>query len=255
MRAAHAYVQSGKRWVVDIDLEKFFDRVNHDLLMSKVAYRVKDERVLKLVRRYLEAGVMAVGLTTQHTRGTPQGGPISPLLSNSLLDALDRELERRGHSFCRYADDCNVSVASKVAAGHAMVEITKFLKERLTLDVKRAKSGWERKFLGYSFTSQQQAKLKIAASSVKRLRATVRECCHVGRGRRITTTVNEINLKLRGWKSYFRLPEVKGVLEELDGWIRRKLRGLHWRQWQRSAARGRLRPMGAVPGGMRARAT
>jgi len=241
VQAAQAYIQSGKRVVVDIDLEKFFDRVNHDILMSKVAYRVKDERALKLIRRYLEAGMMQDGLTTQRTVGTPQGGPLSPLLSNILLDTLDRELERRGHSFCRYADDCNIYVASCAAAEHAMHSLTKFLKEELQLDVNCAKSAcarpWERKFLGYSFTHHKQAKLKIASESVQRLRKTVRECCRVGRGRRLTTTINELNLKLRGWMSYFRLTEVKGVLEALDGWIRRKLRCLLWRQWKRPFAR------------------
>jgi len=241
VKAAQVYIQSGKRYVVDIDLEKFFDRVNHDILMSKVAYRVRDERVLKLIRRYLEAGTMQDGLTTQRTVGTPQGGPLSPLLSNILLDRLDRELKQRGYSFCRYADDCNLYVASQAAAQHAMHSMTRFLQEELKLEINRAKSAcarpWERKFLGYSFTPHQRTKLKIAAESLKRLRETVRECCRVGRGRRITTTINELNLKLRGWMSYFRKTEVKGVLDELDGWIRRKLRCLLWRQWKRPFAR------------------
>lgn len=241
VQAAQAHIRSGKRFVVDIDLEKFFDRVNHDVLMSKVVRRITDKRVLKLIRRYLEAGTMQDGLTTQRTVGTPQGGPLSPLLSNILLDTLDRELKQRGHSFCRYADDCNIYVASYAAAEHAMRSLTRFLKEELKLDVNRAKSAcarpWERQFLGYSFTQHKQAKLKIANESLKRLAQTVRECCRIGRGRRITTTINELNLKLRGWVSYFRYTEVKGVLEELDGWIRRKLRCLLWRQWKRSTTR------------------
>lgn len=243
VQAAQVFIHSGKRFVVDMDLEKFFDRVNHDILMSKVAHRVKDERVLKLTRRYLEAGLMQNGVTTKRPLGTPQGGPLSPLLSNILLDRLDRELKRRGHSFCRYADDCNVYVASQAAAEHAMESLTQFLKEELKLDVNRAKSAcarpWERKFLGYSFTHHKKSRLKIAAQSLKRLHDTVRECCRIGRGRRLTTTINELNLKLRGWMSYFRLTEVKGVLEELDGWIRRKLRCLLWRQWKRPFARAK----------------
>jgi RNA-directed DNA polymerase len=243
VKAAQGYIRSGKRFVVDMDIEKFFDRVNHDILMSKVSYRVTDERVLKLIRRYLEAGMMRDGLTRQRTVGTPQGGPLSPLLSNILLDTLDRELTRRGHCFCRYADDCNIYVASQAAAEHALHSLTKFLKEQLKLEVNRVKSAcarsWERKFLGYSFTRHKQAKLKIAATSLKRLHETVRECCRIGRGRRLTTTINELNLKLRGWMSYFRKTEVKGVLDELDGWIRRKLRCLLWQQWKRPFTRAK----------------
>jgi RNA-directed DNA polymerase len=243
VKAAQAYIHAGKRYVVDMDLEKFFDRVNHDIVMSKVAYRVKDERVLQLIRRYLESGIMQEGVVTQRSEGTPQGGPLSPLLSNILLDTLDRELTKRGHMFCRYADDCNIYVASKAAAEHAMHSLTKFLKEALRLEVNRDKSAcarpWERKFLGYSFTHHTKAKLKIAPESVQRLRESVRECCRRGRGRRLTSTINDLNQKLRGWMSYFRLTEVKGVLEELDGWIRRKLRCLLWRQWKRSFTRAK----------------
>lgn len=241
VQAAQAHIQSGKRWVIDIDMEKFFDRVNHDILMSKVAHRIKDERVLKLIRRYLEAGMMQEGLVKVRREGTPQGGPLSPLLSNILLDDLDRELTKRGHRFCRYADDCNIYVASKAAAEHAMTKVTAFLTKRLRLKVNRDKSAcawvWERKFLGYSVTQHKEVRLKIASESVQRLQAAIRECCRVGRGRRLTMTIEELNLKLRGWISYFRYTEVKGVLEELDGWIRRKLRCLLWRQWKRSATR------------------
>jgi len=243
VRAAQRYVRAGKRWVVDLDLEKFFDRVNHDILMSRVARKVKDARVLKLIRRYLEAGVMQEGLRRPRTEGTPQGGPLSPLLSNILLNDLDRELERRGHSFCRYADDCNVYVRSRVAAEHAMTQITQFLQERLKLRVNADKSAcarpWERKFLGYSLTSHREAKLKIAAESLKRLHQKMREHLRMGRGRSLARTIGELNPLLRGWMSYFRLTEAKGVLEELDGWVRRKLRALLWRQWKRVITRAK----------------
>lgn len=243
VRAAQRYVRAGKRWVVDLDLEKFFDRVNHDILMSRVARVVKDARVLELIRRYLEAGVMQEGLTQSRTQGTPQGGPLSPLLSNILLTDLDRELERRGHSFCRYADDCNVYVRSRAAAEHAMAEITKFLEKRLALKVNADKSAcarpWERKFLGYSLTRHVETRLKIAPESLKRLHQKLREQFDAGRGRSLAATISALNPLLRGWMSYFRLTEVKGVLEELDGWVRRKLRSLLWRQWKRAFTRAR----------------
>jgi len=237
VRAAQKYVRAGKRFVVDLDLEKFFDRVNHDIVMSRVTRQVKDERVSKLIRRYLEAGLMQDGLIKPRT----QGSPLSPLLSNILLTDLDRELERRGHSFCRYADDCNVYVGSQAAAEHAMAEITQFLEKRLKLKVNREKSAcarpWERRFLGYSFTRQEQARLKIAFESRKRLYEKVREHQHAGRGKSLAATISALNPLLRGWMSYFRLTEVKSVLEELDGWVRHRLRGLLWRQWKRIATR------------------
>lgn len=243
VKAAQGYVRDGKRWVVDLDLEKFFDRVNHDILMSRVARRVTDERVLKLIRRYLQVGLMREGLSEVREQGTPQGGPLSPLLSNLLLDDLDRELEGRGHRFCRYADDCNIYVASKAAAEHAMAQVTGFLEKKLKLVVNRDKSAcarpWERKFLGYSLTWHRQAKLKIAAASVSRLQQRVREHLRAGRGCALGATIQKLNPLLRGWMSYFRWTEVKGVLQELDGWIRRKLRAVLWRQGKRSFTRAR----------------
>lgn len=237
VKAAQAHVQAGRRWVVDIDLEKFFDCVNHDILMSRVARGVKDERVLRLIRRYLEAGLMQEGLAKPRLQGTPQGGPLSPLLSNILLTDLDRELEGRGHAFCRYADDANVYVRSKAAAMHAMTEMTAFLEKKLKLTVNRDKSAcarpWERKFLGYSLTLHKEAKLKIAPESLKRLREKVRKIIRAGRGRNLQATIDDLNGLLRGWMSYFRLTQTKGALEELDGWLRRKLRCLLWRQWKR----------------------
>jgi group II intron reverse transcriptase/maturase len=229
--------------VVDLDLEKFFDRVNHDILMSRVARRVKDERILKLIRRYLEAGMMSEGVVSARTKGAPQGGPLSPLLSNILLTDLDRELERRGHRFCRYADDCNIYVKSEMAGQHAMAAITDYLERKLKLQLNRDKSAvarpWQRKFLGYSVTMNKQARLKIADSSLKRLKDRVREIVVGNASRNLGKTIKALNPVLRGWTSYFRLTEVIGVLQELDGWIRRKLRCLLWRQWNRPATRNK----------------
>jgi group II intron reverse transcriptase/maturase len=239
---AREYVREGRRWVVDIDLEKFFDRVNHDVLMSRLARRIKDKRVLRLIRRYLQAGMMANGLATARREGTPQGGPLSPLLSNILLDELDKELERRCHKFCRYADDCNIYVRSRSAGERVMKSLTRFLERRLRLQVNAGKSAvarpWERKFLGYSLTWHREARLKVAASAVQRLKEKLREIFRRGRGRNVGKLIEaELTPLLRGWMNYFRLAEVKGVFDELDSWIRRKLRCLIWRQWKRPIAR------------------
>jgi group II intron reverse transcriptase/maturase len=243
VQRAQGYIKEGRRWVVDLDLEKFFDRVNHDILMSRVARQVEDERVLKLIRRYLEAGMMSEGIVSARAEGTPQGGPLSPLLSNILLTDLDRELERRGHQFCRYADDCNLYVNSEAAGRHAMAAITGYLERKLKLQVNRDKSAvarpWKRKFLGYSVTWHKQARLKIADSSLKRLKDRVREIVVGNASRNLDKTIAALNPVLRGWTSYFRLTEVKGVLGDLDGWIRRKLRCLLWRQWKRPATRNK----------------
>ena len=239
---AREYVREGRRWVVDIDLEKFFDRVNHDILMSRLARRIKDKRVLRLIRRYLQAGMMSDGLTTARREGTPQGGPLSPLLSNILLDELDKELERRGHKFCRYADDSNIYVQSRSAGERVMKSVTRFLERRLRLKVNAEKSAvarpWERKFLGYSMTPNREPRLKVAKESVKRLKEKLREIFRRGRGRNLGKLIEgELTPLLRGWMNYFRLAEVKGIFEELDSWIRRKLRGLIWRQWKRPFTR------------------
>jgi RNA-directed DNA polymerase len=231
---AQQYVQEGRRWVVDIDLEKFFDRVNHDILMSRIARQVKDDRVLKLIRRYLEAGLMREGMAQQRREGTPQGGPLSPLLSNILLTDWDRELERRGHAFCRYADDCNIYVRSKAAGERLLIGLTAFLAKRLKLKVNEAKSAcdrpWKRKFLGYSMTVHRQTRLRIAPDSLKRLTGRVKTLLRKGRGRSLSHTIETLNPVLRGWINYFRFTQSKRVLEELDGWIRRRLRCLLWRQ-------------------------
>jgi RNA-directed DNA polymerase len=226
-----------------MDLEKFFDRVNHDILMEKVSKKIGDERVLKLIRRYLEAGMMANGVVSPRKEGTPQGGPLSPLLSNILLTDLDKELERRGHAFCRYADDCNIYVKSKTAGERVMVSITRFLSEKLKLTVNVAKSAvaspWERKFLGYSLTWHKAPKLRIAPNSLRRLEGKIREVLKGARGRSLSHTVSELNPILRGWAAYFKLTETKRALEEIDGWLRRKLRCILWRQWKHPYTRGK----------------
>jgi len=242
VKAAQRQVQSGQLWVVDLDLEKFFDRVNHDVLMARVARKVQDRRVWKLIRRYLQSGVMVGGWVEARTEGTPQGGPLSPLLSNILLEDLDKELEARGPAFCRYADDCNIYVKSKRAGERVMAAGSRFLAERLRLKVNTTKSvvarPWQRKFLGYSLTWHRPAPLKMASESVKRLRDQVRERFRVGQGRALGTFVREeLQPLLRGWANYFCLAEVQGVFEELDGWIRRKLRCVQWRQWKRPGTR------------------
>jgi len=243
VKAAQGYVAKGRRWVVDLDLEKFFDRVNHDALMARVSRKVKDDRVLKLIRRYLEAGLMEGGVASARSEGTPQGGPLSPLLSNILLDDLDRELERRGHRFCRYADDGNIYVGSQRAGQRVMAAITAFLEQRLKLKVNASKSAvarpWERKFLGYSMTWHKKPKLRIAPQSRERLVEKIRQMQRQARGQSLKQVIERLNPLLRGWMAYFRLTEVKGVLEELDGWIRHKLRALLWRQWKRVYTRAR----------------
>lgn len=240
---ARAYVAEGRRWVVDLDLEKFFDRVNHDVLMSRLARRISDKRVLRLIRRYLQAGMMTGGIVSQRVEGTPQGGPLSPLLSNILLDELDKELERRGHKFCRYADDCNIYVRSQAAGERVMKSVTKYLSERLRLKVNAEKSAvarpWERKFLGYTTTWHKQPRLKVAPESLRRLKGKVRKIFREGKGRSLPQVIKDLNQLLGGWTQYFRLAEVKGAFEELDGWLRRKLRCLLWRQWKRPFTRAK----------------
>lgn len=243
VKAARRYVAEGRRWVVDIDLEKFFDRVGHDMLMARVARKVKDRRVLQLIRRYLTAGVLEGGIVSPRVEGTPQGGPLSPLLSNILLDELDKELEGRGHAFCRYADDCNVYLSSRRSAERVMDSLTRFLEQQLKLKVNRDKSAvgrpWQRSFLGYSMTFHKKPRLKVADSSVERIKAKLKELFRRGRGRSLSKTIEDGTPKLRGWIAYFRMAEVKGVFEELDGWIRRKLRCILWRQWKRPFTRAR----------------
>jgi len=244
VEAARAHVEAGHRWVVDLDLEKFFDRVNHDVLMARVGRKIDDRRVLTLIRRYLQSGIMVGGLVEQRVEGTPQGGPISPLLSNILLDDLDQELERRGHRFCRYADDCNVYVKSRRAGERVRASLKAFLTGKLRLKVNEAKSSvtrpWEAKFLGYSMTVHRQPRLKVAARSVERFKDKVRQLVRQGRGRNLERFIEQdLNPVVRGWANYYRKAMTYGVFEDLDGWLRRKLRCLIWRRWKRNHTRAR----------------
>jgi len=234
---AQTYIAEGKRWVVDLDLEKFFDRVNHDKLMGAAAHRVGDKRMLKLIRAFLTAGVMENGLVGPVDEGTPQGGPLSPLLSNLVLDELDRELERRKHCFVRYADDCNIYVRSRRAGERVKRSITRFIMRRLKLKVNEQKSAVarpaDRKFLGFSFTNAREPKRRIAAKAILRFKQRVRELTRRTRGIGIEQMTKELAGYLRGWKSYFGLCETPSVLERLDQWIRQRLRAVIWKQWKR----------------------
>lgn len=244
VQQARRYAEAGYRWVVDLDLEKFFDRVNHDILMSRVSRVIKDKRIRTLIRAYLESGLCEGGLVTARKRGTPQGGPLSPLLSNILLTDLDRELERRGHRFCRYADDCNIYVKSE-AAGHRVLDsITEYLEGTLKLRVNREKSGvgrpWRRTFLGYTLCNRKRnIRLKISPPAINRFKGGLKAVFRRGRGQSIWNVVETLNLKIRGWINYFRHIGVKGVLQDLDGWVRRHLRKILWRQWKRNFTRAK----------------
>jgi RNA-directed DNA polymerase len=238
---AQAYIASGHGYVVDIDLEKFFDRVNHDILMGLVAKRVTDKRILKLIRGFLTAGVLIDGLVGPTDEGTPQGGPLSPLLSNLMLDVLDKELEKRGHCFVRYADDCNIYVRSQRAGERVMAGIEQFLVKRLKLKVNTAKSAVavprERKFLGFSFTTGPSIKRRLAAQTVVRFKARVLEMTRRTRGMSLAQIIGELSRYLRGWRGYFGFCETPSVLRELDQWMRRRLRALVWKQWKRGRTR------------------
>jgi len=242
IQQSRRYIHQGCRWVVDMDLEKFFDRVNHDILMAKLARTIKDNRLSGVIRRYLQAGILAGGAVSPSAQGTPQGGPLSPLLSNIMLDDLDKELERRGHKFSRYADDCNIYVRRRRAGDRVLASISDFVAGKLKLKVNESKSGvarpWNRSFLGYSFTCHKQAKLRPHPESIKRFRGKVRELFRKGRGRNLLRFIEQdLNPLIRGWGNYFRMSEVKGVFEQLDSWIRRRLRCIRWRQWKRPATR------------------
>jgi RNA-directed DNA polymerase len=231
--AAQQYLEAGYTWVVDIDLEKFFDRVNHDKLMSEVEKRVEDRRVSGLIRRYLQAGVLEHGELCETMEGTPQGGPLSPLLANLLLDELDRELERRGHRFARYADDCNIYVRSKRAGDRVMAGITGWLMRKLKLKVNEAKSAvgrpWERKFLGFSFTSR--CKRRVSSEAIERFKDRIREVTNRHRGCSMARIAEETGRYMRGWKAYFGYAETKSTLFALDTWVRRRLRCYQWVAW------------------------
>jgi RNA-directed DNA polymerase len=238
---AQQYMGEGYRWVVDIDLEKFFDRVNHDKLMAAVAKRVQDKRVLKLIRAFLNAGVMENGLVSPVDEGTPQGGPLSPLLSNIVLDELDRELEKRKHRFARYADDCNIYVRSKRAGERVMQWISHYITKKLKLQINSAKSAvarpWERKFLGLSFTSNRQPKRRIAPKAIERFKAKVMEITCRTRGVSMERMITELSMYLKGWRGYFGFCETPSVLTNLEEWVRRRMRSAYWKQWKKSKRR------------------
>ena len=253
VRAAKRYVEEGRRVVVDVDLEKFFDRVNHDVLMGKLAKRIRDRRVLGLIRRYLEAGVMAEGIVMERLEGTPQGGPLSPLLANVLLDEVDKELEKRGHAFIRYADDCNVYVRSR-RAGQRVMGLLRRLFGRLRLRVNESKSAVDlakrRKILGYSFYDApgQQVKLRVAGKPLTVLKARIRRITRRTGGRSMTQVIEELREYLPGWLNYFSLAETPTPLADLDKWIRHRLRSLYLKQWKRGpTAYRRLRAYGTPP--------
>jgi RNA-directed DNA polymerase len=240
---AQIYVAEGYNWVVDLDLEKFFDRVNHDRLMAAVARRVSDKRMLKLIRSFLTAGVMELGLVSAIDEGTPQGGPLSPLLSNLVLDEFDRELEKRGHRFVRYADDCNIYVRSERAGLRVMDSVTQFLTQRLKLKVNAEKSAvarpGRRKFLGFSIGHGKEGKRRIAPKALQRFKRKARKLTSRTRGKSIEQIVKELASYLRGWKSYFGFCQTPSVLGRLDQWIRRRLRSIVWKQWKRGRIRYR----------------
>jgi len=238
---AQEYITQGYRYVVDIDLEKFFDRVNHDMLMGRIAKRVEDKRVLKLIRAFLNAGVMENGFVGPTDEGTPQGGPLSPLLSNLMLDDLDRELERRGHRVVRYADDCNIYVRSERAGWRVMESISRFISRKLKLKVNREKStvakAGKRKFLGFSFMNGGNPKRRIAPESVKRFKRRVRKLTRRSRGASPEQMVRQLRPYLIGWRNYFGFCETPSVLVKLDSWVRRRLRSVAWKQWKRGRTR------------------
>jgi RNA-directed DNA polymerase len=245
IKRSQEYLKEGYGWVVDMDLEKFFDRVNHDKVMSEVQERVSDERVTNLVQRYLRSGIEHEGKLVKPEMGTPQGGPLSPLLANLMLDNLDRELERRGHRFVRYADDCNIYVKSKRAGSRVLRSISRFLESHLKLSVNEAKSAvdrpWRRQFLGFTFSWKLNR--RISDKSIKRFKGRIREITRRVRGRRIGVIVKELRQYMLGWQAYFNVTQVRYILRELDSWVKRRLRCYLWKQWGRRGYR-ELRKLG-----------
>ena len=249
VKAAKGHIEAGYDWVVDLDLEKYFDRVQHDKLMARVARKVGDKRVLRLIRRYLQAGVMINGVCLATEEGTPQGGPLSPLLANIMLDDLDRELTARGHRFCRYADDCNVYVRSQRAGQRVMTSVRSFLEGRLGLKVNEPKSAvdrpWKLKFLGFSFYRNRGTHIRLAPKTIERFKTRVREITDRHNGISMQWRIEQLNAYLRGWLAYFALAAMPSVYRELDGWVRRRLRACLWKQWKRIRTREReLRVLG-----------
>jgi RNA-directed DNA polymerase len=239
LRTAQAHINTGRRWVVDMDLAKFFDEVNHQRLLSKLGKRIRDRRVIHLIDRYLRSGMLVKGIEQTRTKGTPQGSPLSPLLSNIVLDELDKEMEKRGHYFVRYADDFQIYVKTRRSGERVMNSLRDFIEKKLQLKINEEKSTidrpWKLKLLGYSFTNNRQVKLKVAKSSIQRFKNKVKTRLRTGRGRNLGAFVKEnLNPLLTGWMSYFSLSEVRGFTKDLDGWIRRHLRKIRWRQMKRN---------------------
>jgi len=253
VKKAQGYIADGNRWVVDIDLEKFFDRVNHDKLMGLLAKRIEDKRLLKLIHKYLKTGIMINGVVTDNEEGTPQGGPLSPLLSNIVLDELDKELEKRGHQFVRYADDCNIYVKTPKAGNRVMRSVTSYIEGKLKLKVNGNKSAvdrpWRRKFLGFSFTKHREPKVRIAKASVNRMKDKIRDITSRKRPYSMEVRIQKLNQYLMGWCGYFALADTPSVFKSLESWIRRRLRMCVWKSWKKPSTKVRKLTGLGVPKG------
>lgn len=251
IKKAKGYIRDGYTWVVDLDLEKFFDRVNHDKLMGLLAKTIEDKVLLRLIRSYLNAGIMIEGVKVKSEEGTPQGGPLSPLLSNIVLNELDKELERRGLRFVRYADDCQIYVRTSKAGKRVMESVTSFLEKKLKLKVNREKSAvapsWKRTFLGFSFTASREPKVRIAFKSIKRFKQKIRSLTSRSSGWSMETRIRKLNQYIMGWVGYFQLADTPSVLKRMDSWIRRRLRMCLWKQWKRPKTRVRKLTALGVP--------
>ncbi len=243
VRKAKGYIKEGYRWVIDMDLEKFFDKVNHDRLMATLAKRISDKPLLKLIRKYLQAGVMINGVVSSTEEGTPQGGPLSPLLSNIVLDELDKELEERGHKFVRYADDCNIYVKTERAGLRVMASVQRFIEGKLRLKVNEKKSAvdrpWNRKFLGFSFTNHKEPKVRLAKTSLVRMKKKIREITSRKMPYSMEYRIEKLNQYLMGWCGYFALADTSSIFKSLDSWIKRRLRMCLWKNWKKPQTRVR----------------
>lgn len=253
VKKAQGHIADGNRWVVDIDLEKFFDRVNHDKLMGLLAKQIEDKRLLKLIHKYLKTGIMINGVVTDNEEGTPQGGPLSPLLSNIVLDELDKELEKRGHQFVRYADDCNIYVKTPKAGNRVMRSVTSYIEGKLKLKVNGNKSAvdrpWRRKFLGFSFTKHREPKVRIAKASVNRMKDKIRDITSRKRPYSMEVRIQKLNQYLMGWCGYFALADTPSVFKSLESWIRRRLRMCVWKSWKKPSTKVRKLTGLGVPKG------